>query len=66
MLEKVDLYARRMKEATKIGGIFSVVALAAAAAYGVWLVVGFVTQPPSETSTVQWADTNGPWPMEIR
>jgi hypothetical protein len=66
MLEKVDLYARRDKEATKIGGIFSVVALAVATAYGVWLVVMFVNQPPSETSSVHWADMNGPWPMEIR
>jgi hypothetical protein len=66
MLEKVDLYATRQKAATKVGGIFSVVALCVAVAYGAWLVHGFVTQPPSVDSSVQWADTNGPWPMEIR
>jgi hypothetical protein len=66
MLEKVDLYARKVKEATKTGGIFSVLALAVAAAYSIWLVYGFITSPATTTSSVQWADTNGPWPMEIR
>jgi hypothetical protein len=65
-LKLVDSYARELKAATRVGGIITLLAFGAAMGYTGWLVAGYLQLPPTVDSSVQWADTNGPWPMEIR
>lgn len=65
-LTTIDAYARELQRASRLGGLVTLVAAFAGIVYAAFLVDRFRTQPPVMTSTVQWADTQGPFPMELR
>jgi hypothetical protein len=66
ILTAVDAYAREVQRASRLGGIVTLMAFTAGVVYAAFLVDRYRTQPPVMTSTVQWADTQGPFPMDLR
>ena len=66
MLQSIDAYARELRQATTAGGLVTALSGIAAIVYASFLVNHYLQQPPTTTSSVQWADTNGPFPMTIK
>lgn len=61
-----DLYAVKPKPATLFGGAVTVAALVSAAVYTILQISSFSRALPTTTSYVEWADTQGPFPMTIK
>eukprot|EP00879_Flechtneria_rotunda_P020350 GHRR01021401.1.p1 GENE.GHRR01021401.1~~GHRR01021401.1.p1 ORF type:complete len:336 (+),score=66.30 GHRR01021401.1:258-1265(+) len=67
LVAAADAYATgEPKSPTPIGGIITILALAAALAYTAYQLYIWMHTPPVVTSYVEWSDTQGPFPAKIR